>query len=102
MLYTWFRKPFWMTHYIISHYRILSCKSYIRYPMKTTTENKTNYGCQCYVWLIYKLNTLNNMIDNNMTAALILDVGYKGKKLDFSYEMITKLIHYCILLYIKN
>lgn len=37
------------------------------------------------------------MIDNNMTAALILDVRYKGKKLDFSYEMITKLIHYCIL-----
>lgn len=70
--------------------------------MKTTTENKTNYGRQYYVWLIYKLNTLNNMIDNNMTAALILDVGYKGKKLDFSYEMITKLIHYCILLYIKN
>lgn len=70
--------------------------------MKTTTGKKTNYGCQYYVWLIYELNTLNNMIDNNMTAALILDVGYKEKKLDFSYEMITKLIHYCGILKIST
>lgn len=69
--------------------------------MYTITDKNTSYGPQYDVWFIYELNTLNNMIDNNMTAALISDVGYRVKKLDVSYEMITKLIHYCSILKIS-